>query len=71
MHQAIKPLHGAELCLPDRLVPAVFGCLFVIRPCPVFAELLPITKSLGDSGMRWARSNLTEKDYDIESSQPC
>ena len=29
-------------------------------------ELLPIIKSLGDWGMRWARSNLTEKDYDVE-----
>ena len=29
-------------------------------------ELLPIIKSLGDWGMRWARSNLTEKDYDVQ-----
>ena len=29
-------------------------------------ELLPIVRSLGDWGMRWARSNLTEKDYDVE-----
>ena len=29
-------------------------------------ELLPIIRSLGDWGMRWARSNLTEKDYDVE-----
>lgn len=29
-------------------------------------ELLPIIKGLGDWGMRWARSNLTEKDYDVE-----
>ena len=29
-------------------------------------ELLPIIKSLGEWGMRWARSNLTEKDYDVE-----
>lgn len=29
-------------------------------------ELLPIIKSLGDWGMHWARSNLTEKDYDVE-----
>ena len=29
-------------------------------------ELLPIIRSLGDWGMSWARSNLTEKDYDVE-----
>jgi len=28
-------------------------------------ELLPIIRRLGDWGMRWARSNLTEKDYDV------
>jgi len=29
-------------------------------------ELLPLIKGMGDWGMRWARSNLTEKDYDVE-----
>jgi DNA-binding HxlR family transcriptional regulator len=29
-------------------------------------ELLPVIRSLGDWGMRWARSNLTGKDYDVE-----
>ncbi len=29
-------------------------------------ELLPIIVSLGNWGMRWARNNLTEKDYDVE-----
>lgn len=29
-------------------------------------ELLPVIRTLGDWGMRWARSNLTEKDYDVE-----
>lgn len=29
-------------------------------------ELLPVIRSLGDWGMRWARSNLSEKDYDVE-----
>ena len=29
-------------------------------------ELLPIIRSLGDWGMRWARANLTENDYDVE-----
>jgi DNA-binding HxlR family transcriptional regulator len=35
-------------------------------PTKSCSELLPIIKSLGDWGMRWARSNLTEKDYDVE-----
>ncbi|MBC8240496.1 MAG: transcriptional regulator [Alphaproteobacteria bacterium] len=29
-------------------------------------ELLPILLSLGNWGMRWARSNLTAKDYDVD-----
>jgi DNA-binding HxlR family transcriptional regulator len=29
-------------------------------------QLLPIIKSLGDWGMRWARDNMTESDYDVE-----
>jgi DNA-binding HxlR family transcriptional regulator len=29
-------------------------------------ELLPIIRTLGEWGMRWARSNLTESDYDVE-----
>ena len=29
-------------------------------------QLLPIIRALGDWGMCWARSNLTEKDYDVE-----
>jgi hypothetical protein len=28
--------------------------------------LLPIVRSLGEWGMRWARSNLTDTDYDVE-----
>jgi DNA-binding HxlR family transcriptional regulator len=28
-------------------------------------ELLPVIKALGDWGMRWARSNLTDDDYDV------
>ena len=35
-------------------------------PTKSCSELLPIIKSLGDWGMRWARSNLSEKDYDVE-----
>lgn len=29
-------------------------------------QLLPIIKSLGDWGMRWARDNIQESDYDVE-----
>lgn len=29
-------------------------------------ELLPLIRSLGEWGMRWARANLSEKDYDVE-----
>ena len=29
-------------------------------------ELLPIITSLGEWGMQWVRSSLTEKDYDVE-----
>lgn len=29
-------------------------------------ELLPVIKSLGDWGMRWAREYITEDDYDVE-----
>jgi DNA-binding HxlR family transcriptional regulator len=35
-------------------------------PTKSCSELLPIIKSLGDWGLRWAQSNLTEKDYDVE-----
>ncbi|MDB4324811.1 winged helix-turn-helix transcriptional regulator [bacterium] len=36
---------------------------FATKSCK---ELLPIIRSLGDWGMRWARSNLTQSDYDVE-----
>ncbi len=29
-------------------------------------ELLPIIRSLGEWGMSWARTNLSERDYDVE-----
>jgi DNA-binding HxlR family transcriptional regulator len=29
-------------------------------------ELLPIIRQIGDWGMRWARTNLTESDYDVD-----
>ncbi|MGR9117116.1 MAG: winged helix-turn-helix transcriptional regulator [Gammaproteobacteria bacterium] len=39
---------------------------FEYFPTSSCQELLPIIQSLGNWGMRWARSNLTEKDYDVE-----
>jgi DNA-binding HxlR family transcriptional regulator len=35
-------------------------------PTASCSELLPIIVSLGEWGMRWARSNLTTRDYDVE-----
>jgi len=35
-------------------------------PTSACKELLPVIRSLGDWGMVWARSNITEKDYDVE-----
>lgn len=39
---------------------------FEYFPTESCQELLPIIRSLGDWGMRWARQNLTENDYDVE-----
>ncbi|OQK18570.1 HxlR family transcriptional regulator [Methyloprofundus sedimenti] len=39
---------------------------FEYFPTESCRQLLPIIRSLGDWGMCWARSNLTEKDYDVE-----
>jgi DNA-binding HxlR family transcriptional regulator len=36
---------------------------FPTEPCK---QLLPILKSLGDWGMRWARDTMTESDYDVQ-----
>lgn len=41
------------------------------RSCEYFPtescrELLPVILSLGEWGMRWARANLNEKDYDVQ-----
>jgi DNA-binding HxlR family transcriptional regulator len=53
--------HGLVL---KKKIPAQKGFeYFATKSCQ---ELLPIIQSLGDWGMRWARSNLTEKDYDVE-----
>lgn len=35
-------------------------------PTESCTELLPIIRSMGEWGMRWASSSLTQKDYDIE-----
>lgn len=39
---------------------------FEYFPTESCQQLLPIIRSLGDWGMCWARSNLTEKDYDVD-----
>lgn len=53
--------HGLVL---KKKIPGQKG--FEYFPTESCQELLPICRSLGDWGMRWARSNLTEKDYDVE-----
>lgn len=35
-------------------------------PSECCKELLPVIKSLGDWGMRWARDNMLDTDYDVE-----
>lgn len=35
-------------------------------PTPACKELLPIIVSLGEWGMRWAKDNLVDEDYDVE-----
>lgn len=39
---------------------------FEYFPTESCQQLLPIIRSLGDWGMCWARSNLTDKDYDVD-----
>jgi DNA-binding HxlR family transcriptional regulator len=39
---------------------------FEYYPTKSCTELLPIIKLMGEWGMRWAKSNLREKDYDVE-----
>lgn len=39
---------------------------FEYFPTKSCKDLLPIIVALGNWGMQWARSNLTDKDYDIE-----
>ena len=35
-------------------------------PTQTCKELLPVVKSLGDWGMRWAREHIVDTDYDVE-----
>lgn len=39
---------------------------FEYFPTPACKELLPIIVSLGQWGMRWAKDNLVDEDYDVE-----
>jgi len=39
---------------------------FQYLPTESCKELLPVIRSLADWGMCWARSNLSEKDYDVD-----
>jgi len=50
--------------LMKKKIPAQRG--YEYFPTTSCEELQPIVRSLGDWGMRWARSNLTDTDYDVE-----
>jgi DNA-binding HxlR family transcriptional regulator len=50
--------------LMKKRIPAQKG--YEYFPTTSCKELLPIIRSLGNWGMRWARSNLTKTDYDVE-----
>jgi DNA-binding HxlR family transcriptional regulator len=50
--------------LMKKKIPAQKG--YEYFPTTSCDELLPIIRSLGNWGMRWARSNLTKTDYDVE-----
>lgn len=53
--------HGLVL---KKKIPSQKG--YEYFPTESCKELLPIIRKLGDWGMRWARSNLNEDDYDVE-----
>lgn len=53
--------HGLVL---KKKIPGQRGYEYFPTEC--CQQLLPIIRNLGEWGMRWARSNLTEKDYDVE-----
>jgi hypothetical protein len=50
--------------LMKKKIPAHRG--YEYFPTKSCKELLPIVLSLGEWGMRWARTNLTATDYDVE-----
>jgi hypothetical protein len=47
-----------------KRIPGQMGYEYL--PTKSCKELLPIVRSLGEWGMSWARSNLSERDYDVE-----
>ena len=63
LSKRLESLTQSGLVLKKR-IPGQKG--FEYLPTKSCLELLPIIRTLGDWGMRWARSNLTEKDYDVE-----
>ena len=63
LSKRLESLTQSGLVLKKR-IPGQKG--FEYFPTKSCLELLPIIRTLGDWGMRWARSNLTEKDYDVE-----
>ncbi|WND01796.1 helix-turn-helix domain-containing protein [Temperatibacter marinus] len=40
-------------------------------PTEPMKDLLPVILSLGDWGMKWAKDNLTDEDYDVEFLMTC
>lgn len=52
--------HGLVL---KKKIPGQLG--FAYYPTEACKQLLPVIKSLGDWGMRWARSGLKDRDLDI------
>jgi DNA-binding HxlR family transcriptional regulator len=63
LSKRLDSLEQYGLVLKKKIISQKGYEYFPTKSC---SELLPIIKSLGDWGMRWAQSNLTEKDYDVE-----
>lgn len=63
LSRRLDSLAGQGLVVKKK-IPGQKG--FEYFPSESCRQLLPIIRSLGDWGMRWARSNLSEKDYDVE-----
>jgi len=59
----LKSLEEKGMVLRKK-IPGQMG--YEYFPTQSCKELLPVIRALGDWGMAWARSNLTEKDYDVE-----